>query len=163
MSSSSRKITEHEQSYQRQAEILRNNIFQWDQVLTTTGEEWPEKMGRFNAALNQVMNMNKEIDPIFDHFVYAPRKSTANPQDIPLFLSTRVLLGDKEDQLTCTKNVDDGVEKRSSCLRRERDMALLESVEGSFPCSMLTDQLQRIDEISNQVIQDYENHMERFG
>ena len=51
MSSSSRKIIEHEQGYQRQAEILRNKLYQWDQVLSTTGEEWPEQMGRFNASL----------------------------------------------------------------------------------------------------------------
>ena len=54
MSTSSRKITEQEQGYQRQAEILRNKLYQWDQVLSTTGEEWPEQMGRFNAALVRI-------------------------------------------------------------------------------------------------------------
>ncbi len=54
------------------------------------GEDWPKMLGRLNAALNQTNNMDKSIDDVMEHFVYVPRKSTANPQDIPFFLSTRI-------------------------------------------------------------------------
>jgi hypothetical protein len=32
-----------------------------------------------------------------DHFVYLPKQSTANPQDIPFFLSTRLEAPDNQD------------------------------------------------------------------
>lgn len=34
--------------------------------------------------------MDKSIDDVLEHFVYVPKQSPANPQDIPLFLSTRL-------------------------------------------------------------------------
>ena len=54
------------------------------------GEDWPTMLGRLNAALNQASNMDRNIDDVMDHFVYLPKKTTANPQDIPFFLSTRL-------------------------------------------------------------------------
>jgi hypothetical protein len=33
-----------------------------------------------------------------DHFVYVPKKATANPQDIPFFLSTRLEADDAPDE-----------------------------------------------------------------
>jgi hypothetical protein len=47
-------------------------------------------LGRLNAALNQTLSMDRSIDDVLEHFVYVPRKSTANAQDIPFFLSTRL-------------------------------------------------------------------------
>ena len=34
--------------------------------------------------------MDSSIDDVLEHFVYLPKQSTANPQDIPFFLSTRL-------------------------------------------------------------------------
>lgn len=77
--------------YTRQAVILRKNIWEWDRtVRSQTGEDWPKSLGRLNAALNQCMNMNASIDDVMEHFVYLPKKATANPQDVPFFLSTRL-------------------------------------------------------------------------
>jgi len=70
MSTSTRKIIEHQQGYQRQAEILRNKLFQWDQILSTTGEEWPEQMGRFNAALVRFALINTCIQFSDDHSLH---------------------------------------------------------------------------------------------
>lgn len=39
---------------------------------------------------NQTNNLDKSIDDVLEHFVYLPKQSTANPQDIPFFLSTRL-------------------------------------------------------------------------
>jgi hypothetical protein len=41
-------------------------------------------------AQNQTGNLDRSIEDLFEHFVYVPKKSTANPQDIPFFLSTRL-------------------------------------------------------------------------
>jgi hypothetical protein len=78
-------------SFTRQATILRKNLMEWDNMMRhPQGEDWPKMLGRLNAALNQTNNMDKSIDDVMEHFVYVPRQSTANPQDIPFFLSTRI-------------------------------------------------------------------------
>jgi hypothetical protein len=83
--------TEQQTAYTRQAVILRKNLIEWEQMLRNPrGEDWPTMLGRLNAALNQASNMDKKIDDVLEHFVYVPKKSTANPQDIPFFLSTRL-------------------------------------------------------------------------
>jgi hypothetical protein len=92
MSASGRRFEEQQQAYTRQALILRKNLSEWDRVLRTPsrGEDWPSMLGRLNAALNQATSMDRAIDDVFEHLVYVPRKSTANAQDIPFFLSTRL-------------------------------------------------------------------------
>ena len=47
-------------------------------------------LGRLNAALNQTANMDRSIEDVYQHFVYLPKQSTANAQDVPFFLSTRL-------------------------------------------------------------------------
>jgi len=42
-----------------------------------------------------------------EHFVYLPKKATANAQDIPFFLSTR--LAEEEETVTRDKPVEDPV------------------------------------------------------
>lgn len=78
-------------SAEQQATILRKNLTEWDRMLRTPrGEDWPTMVGRLNAALNQTANLDRSIEDVMEHFVYVPKKSTANPQDIPFFLSTRL-------------------------------------------------------------------------
>jgi hypothetical protein len=45
---------------------------------------------RLNAALNQTANLDRNIEDVLEHFVYLPKQATANPGDIPFFLSTRL-------------------------------------------------------------------------
>jgi len=54
-----------------------------------------------NAALNQTGTLDRSIDDVLEHFVYVPKQSPANPQDIPFFLSTRLAppQDDKEQTL----------------------------------------------------------------
>ena len=105
------RSSEHLANYTRQATILRKNLFEWDRTLRTTGEEWPKTLGRLNAALNQTVNMDHSIDDVMEHFVYLPKQSTANAQDIPFFLSTRLETpasdeGTKEEGGTATPASD---------------------------------------------------------
>lgn len=89
--SSGRRTSEQQASYTRQATILRKNLLEWDRMLRTPrGEDWPTMLGRLNAALNQTVNLDRSIDDVMEHFVYVPKQATANPQDIPFFLSTRL-------------------------------------------------------------------------
>lgn len=91
MSSGSRRTNELQASYTRQATILRKNLLEWDRLLNTPrGEDWTAMLGRLNAAYHQTVNLNNSIDDIMEHFVYVPKRATANPQDIPFFLSTRL-------------------------------------------------------------------------
>lgn len=77
--------------YTRQATILRKNLMEWDRMLRNPrGEDWPTMLGRLNAALNQTATMDRSIDDVWEHFVYLPKQATANPGDIPFFLSTRL-------------------------------------------------------------------------
>ena len=40
---------------------------------------------------NQTGNLDQAIQDAAEHFVYVPKKSTINPQDIAFFLSTRLV------------------------------------------------------------------------
>ena len=79
-------------SFVRQATILRKNFTEWDKVLHNPqrGEDWTTMLGRYNAAYNQILHVDTTIDDVMEHFVYVPQRATANPQDIPFFLSTRL-------------------------------------------------------------------------
>lgn len=90
---SSRRTNEQQAIYTRQATILRKNLVEWERMLRTPrGEDWPTMLGRLNAAMNQTTILDHSIDDVMEHFVYVPKQSTANPQDIPFFLSTRLEL-----------------------------------------------------------------------
>jgi len=83
---------DHQKVFLREANILRKNLEEWDRTLRSSrGEDWPAMLGRLNAAMSQVGNLDRGIDDVLEHFVYEPKKCTANPQDIPTFLSTRLV------------------------------------------------------------------------
>jgi hypothetical protein len=89
---------EQQAAYIRQSTILRKNLGEWDLILRNPrGEDFPKMLGRLNAALNQTANMDKTIQDVLEHFVYLPKQSTANAQDIPFFLSTRLEATTAED------------------------------------------------------------------
>jgi len=79
----------------RQGNILRKNLYEWQLILKDPrGEDWQTMCGRMNTAFNQAGSLDDCIDDVLEHFVYVPKKSVINPQDIPVFLSSRVELGD---------------------------------------------------------------------
>jgi hypothetical protein len=89
--STQRRNNEQQAVFTRQANILRKNLSEWDRMLRTPrGEDWPKMVGRLNAAFSQTGNLDNSIDDVLEHFVYLPKQSTANPQDIPFFLSIRL-------------------------------------------------------------------------
>lgn len=91
MSGVSRRSTDEQSVFTRQSTILRKNLGEWDAILRNPrGEDWPKMLGRLNAALNQTANMDRSIEDVYQHFVYLPKQSTANAQDVPFFLSTRL-------------------------------------------------------------------------
>jgi hypothetical protein len=78
-------------TFTRQATILRRNLGDFDGVLhNPRGEDWSKMLGRLNASLNQAFTLDNSIEDVMEHFVYLPKQSTANPQDIPFFLSTKL-------------------------------------------------------------------------
>eukprot|EP00815_Leptocylindrus_aporus_P012264 CAMPEP_0116065650 /NCGR_PEP_ID=MMETSP0322-20121206/9904_1 /TAXON_ID=163516 /ORGANISM="Leptocylindrus danicus var. apora, Strain B651" /LENGTH=146 /DNA_ID=CAMNT_0003552035 /DNA_START=43 /DNA_END=483 /DNA_ORIENTATION=+ len=87
-----RRRDAHQQSIIRHASILRKNLMEWDYVLNTPAraENWPTMLGRLNAALNQANNLDNNIEDVLEHFCYLPKRVTANPGDIPLFLSSKL-------------------------------------------------------------------------
>ena len=50
--------------------------------------------------------MDRNIEDVMEHFVYLPKQSTANAQDIPFFLSTR-LETPATDETTSSKAAND--------------------------------------------------------
>jgi hypothetical protein len=91
MNAPKRRNNEQQQAFTRQANILRKNLYEWDRMLRTPrGEDWPNMVGRLNAAANQTNNLDRSIDDVLEHFVYLPKQSPANAADIPFFLSTRL-------------------------------------------------------------------------
>ena len=66
-------------------------------------------LGRLNAAYHQTTTLNASIDDVMAHFVYLPKQPTANPGDIPFFLSTKLdpLLDETTPQDTARPDDDD--------------------------------------------------------
>lgn len=111
MSSSGRGLVDEKSQFARQAKILKKNLEEWDRrIRTPGGEDWPTMLGRLNAALNQTANMDRSVDDVLEHFVYLPKKSPAQPEDIPFFLNTglattnETLSGDKESEQEDTES-----------------------------------------------------------
>eukprot|EP00591_Stephanopyxis_turris_P000524 CAMPEP_0195525484 /NCGR_PEP_ID=MMETSP0794_2-20130614/25978_1 /TAXON_ID=515487 /ORGANISM="Stephanopyxis turris, Strain CCMP 815" /LENGTH=93 /DNA_ID=CAMNT_0040655963 /DNA_START=228 /DNA_END=509 /DNA_ORIENTATION=- len=65
-------------------------------------------LGRLNAALNQCGNLDDGIDDVLEHFVYVPKKAVANPQDIPVFLSSRLASELNEEDRNSLNNAEAG-------------------------------------------------------
>ena len=55
MSHSNRRIHDLQQVFVRQSVILRNNLAEWDHTLQRCGEDWPNMLGRLNAAVVSTM------------------------------------------------------------------------------------------------------------
>ena len=123
MSTGGRRNTESQSIYTRQASILRRNLADWDAILRNPrGEDWPRMLGRLNAALNQSSNMDKCIEDVMEHFVYQPKQSTANAQDVPFFLSTRLETSTvddviKEDDVSEIDNAVERVTIKTVCVK----------------------------------------------
>lgn len=62
------------------------------------------------ALQNQTGNLDQAIQDAAEHFVYVPKKSTINPQDIAFFLSTRLVAaaGEKADDDNHKGDVENG-------------------------------------------------------
>lgn len=101
-----------------------------------------------NAALNQTGTLDRSIDDVLEHFVYVPKQSPANPQDIPFFLSTRLAEENKGSGETAKKK--DGEEGDEE--------AVEEVIEESEALQILTAYENRAAQIANE----YEENMVRF-
>lgn len=44
----------------------------------------------FIPQKNQAGSLDDCVEDLLEHFVYVPKKSTTNPQDVPVFLSSRL-------------------------------------------------------------------------
>eukprot|EP00956_Cyclotella_meneghiniana_P043549 scaffold275516_cov76-Cyclotella_meneghiniana.AAC.1 len=117
MSAPPRQHNEQQQTFLRQANILRKNLNAWDGMLhSSRGEDWPSMLGRLNAAFNQTGNLDQTIQDQSEHFVYVPKKSTINPQDIAFFLSTRLAVGAASGDETNTAEENNGEGSNSSSM-----------------------------------------------
>eukprot|EP00978_Attheya_sp_CCMP212_P022718 scaffold68194_cov58-Attheya_sp.AAC.5 len=93
---------------------------------------------------NQTGNLDGAIEDVLEHFVYEPRKCTANPQDIPFFLSTR---------LTTVDTVPDETSKTNAKVDQ-----VYESTEESDPAKVL----KRYENRAAELAAEFEESMVRF-
>lgn len=112
---------------------------------SSSGESWPSMLGRLNAAMNQTQNLDKSIDDVMNHFVYEPKKSTANPADIPFFLSVRLV--DDTNHDNGNEKDDDG-----STSMDDQDVGVKDPVAV----------LERYEKCAAQLVNDFEDNMIRF-
>jgi hypothetical protein len=146
--SSGRRTSEQQASYVRQATILRKNLLEWDRMLRTPrGEDWPTMLGRLNAALNQTTNLDRSIDDVMEHFVYVPKQATANAQDIPFFLSTRLELPIDVEQ---TEHTDS-----------QSELELASNADGNFEGDPVK-QLHEYEKNADKLVALYEENMVRY-
>jgi hypothetical protein len=144
MSAGGRRNTEQQSVFTRQSTILRKNLGEWDAILRNPrGEDWPKMLGRLNAALNQSANLDRSIEDVLEHFVYLPKKSTANAQDIPFFLSTRLEAPAAED---------------SSAAQRQSSSQESLLAQGADPVKVLA----RYENRAAELAAEYEDDLVRF-
>ena len=135
--------------WKSQATILRKNLGEWDMKLhDSRGEDWPRMLGRLNAALNQTSTLDNNIEDVMEHFVYLPKQATANPQDIPFFLSTKL----------DTSTTDDRTTSKTSSSRKKNDSAMQELLALDDPVQILS----KYEDQAAKLVQEYEEEMVRF-
>lgn len=150
--------------FTRQATILRKNLMEWDRVLRSHGEEWPKTLGRLNAALNQTGNLNNAIHDVLEHSVYVPKQATANAQDIPFFLSTRLdesntLVDDDDDDTDNDDTNDDTDDDDHADGYKKKDG---QTTAAEFSMSDPVDHLVRYEKRAADLANDFESNMIRF-
>jgi len=138
-------------TFTRQATILRKNLGEWDMVLhNPRGEDWPKMLGRLNAALNQTSTLDNSIEDVMEHFVYLPKRATANPQDIPFFLSTKLDSSTSDDRTTSST-------KKSSS-KKKKNTTVYELIALGDHVQVLS----RYEDQAAKLAQEYEEKMVRF-
>jgi len=114
---------------------------------------------------NQSSNLDKCIEPVLEHFVYVPKKCTANPQDIPFFLSTRLATDaqkQKADTAAASGADKDGTKKEGG---EEEDGETGSSVDVAMAETEIKDPVKALKDFENvaaELAADYESKMMRF-
>ena len=90
--SSLQKTLEHQAVFARQAVILRKNL-NWKL------DDWETCLGKLNASFHSVQTLDRSIPDVLQHFVFLPLKATANPPDMPFFLSSRLEALDEDTEV----------------------------------------------------------------
>ena len=104
-------------------------------------------LGRLNAALNQTCSLDSSIEDGMEHFVYLPKQATANPQDIPFFLSTKLDSSASDDR---TPSITSS--------RKKRDTTVPDFIALGDPAEVLT----KYEEQLAKLVQEYEEEIVRF-
>mmetsp|Transcript_4208 Transcript_4208/g.12061 ORF Transcript_4208/g.12061 Transcript_4208/m.12061 type:complete len:144 (+) Transcript_4208:246-677(+) len=135
-------------NFTRQAAILRKNLGEWDMVLhDPRGEDWSKMLGRLNAALSATSTLDNNIDDVMEHFVYLPKRATANPQDIPFFLSTKLDSSATDERTTTTTTTT-----------TKKDSTVQDLLALGDPVQVLSN----YEEQAAKLVQEYEDEMVRF-
>ena len=110
---------------------------------------------------NQSSNLDKCIEPVLEHFVYVPKKCTANPQDIPFFLSTRLTTDAQKQKADTASGADrDGTKKDE-----EGDGETTSATDVAMGDTHIEDPVKALKEFENvaaELAADYESKMLRF-
>ena len=107
-----------------------------------------------NAAMNQTGVLDRSIDDVLEHFVYVPKQSPANPQDIPFFLSTRLAASEeKEAVFLKSSNQTKGTEGEEG-VEEEEELDI--DIQNAFQV------LTKYETRAAQIAHDYEANMVRF-
>ena len=143
-------------TFTRQATILRRNLAEWDRKLhDPRGEDWPKMLGRLNASMNQTGSLDRSIEDVMEHFVYLPKQCTANPQDIPFFLSTK-LDSSADEKNSITKSSSSN--KSATEIDGKKDTTVEDLLALGDPVQILS----KYEDRAAQLAQEYEDEMIRF-
>jgi hypothetical protein len=111
---------------------------------------------------NQSSNLDKCIEPVLEHVVYVPKKCTANPQDIPFFLSTRLTTDAQKQKADTVAGAEkDGTEKGGGEVEGGETTSAASAMEDAD----IEDPVKALKEFENlaaELAADYESKMMRF-
>ena len=108
---------------------------------------------------NQSSNLDKCIEPVLEHFVYVPKKCTANPQDIPFFLSTRLTTDAQKQKADAASGADkDGTKKDEE----DGETTATDVAMGDANIEDPVKALKEFENVAAELAADYESKMLRF-
>ena len=112
-----------------------------------------------NLRQNQSSTLDRCIEPVLEHFVYVPKKCTANPQDIPFFLSTRLTTDAQKQKADTASGADkDGTKKDED----DGEATATDIAMGDANIEDPVKALKEFENVAAELAADYESKMLRF-
>lgn len=128
-------ITENLVRLRRRAIVLRTSLENLEREVANNPDnpEWSNILHQYDTILRQMTSLREDIQPVLAHTLVYPCAMPANPQDIPMFLSTRADLEmEQVEQEVRQREKAETSEDREAVVRYNSMLDRLEAIIHGF-------------------------------